>query len=45
MLPVQFDERVREVLFEHAAMKTLSVRFEEVLLTDIDIIMQGGIFR
>ena len=44
MLPVQFDERVREVLFEHAAMKTLAVRFEEVLLSYINIVMQGGIF-
>ena len=44
MLPVQFDERVREVLFEHIFMKPLSIRFQKILLADIDIVMQGGIF-
>lgn len=45
MLPVQFDERVREVFFIHVSVKTLAVRFEEILFADINIVMQGGIFR
>ena len=44
MLPAQFNERVREVLFSHVFMKPLSIRFEEILLPYIDGIMQVGVF-
>ena len=45
MLPVQFDERVRDVYFDHTFVKTFAVGFQEILLSYIDRVMQVGIFR